>query len=61
MEESSSNNNTLSIVENVINIIFEGIFENDLVEMSRNIGNKVLLGAKVVNVELNEKDHQVDY
>ena len=41
--------------------IDRGIFENDLVEMSRKLGNDVLLDAKVENVEINEEAHQVTY
>ncbi len=41
--------------------IDRGVFENDLVGMSRKIGNDVLLGAKVENVDINDETHQVTY
>ena len=41
--------------------IDRGVFENDLVKMSRDIKNDVLLDAKVENVELGDDTHQVTY
>ena len=41
--------------------IDRGVFENDLVGMSRKLGNDVLLDAKVENVEINDENHQVTY
>jgi len=38
-----------------------GIFENDLIDMSRELGNEVLLGAKVENVDINDPTHSVSY
>ncbi|MDX2359663.1 MAG: FAD-dependent monooxygenase [Crocinitomicaceae bacterium] len=38
-----------------------GIFENDLIDMTRELGNEFLLGAKVENVDLGKETHQVKY
>jgi len=38
-----------------------GIFENDLVDMSSNLGNEVLLGGKVMAVEIGAQNHQITY
>jgi len=38
-----------------------GVFENDLIEMTKELGNQVLLGAKVVDVDLKEDAHNVTY
>lgn len=39
-----------------------GIFENDLVDMTRELGNEFLLGAKVENVDIDAKNnHSVTY
>lgn len=41
--------------------IDRGSFENDLINISREKGNTVLLNARVSNVELGEKEHQVSF
>ncbi len=41
--------------------IDRGSFENDLVGMSQKLGNEVILGAKVTNVDLDEEMHSVSY
>ena len=38
-----------------------GIFENDLVKMTRELGNEFLLGAKVVNADISPDGHEVTY
>jgi flavin-dependent dehydrogenase len=40
-----------------------GIFENDLIDLTRELGNEFLLGAKVENVEINTdgSNHEVKY
>jgi len=41
--------------------IDRGTFENELVYQNTDIGNEVLLGARVKNVELNEGGHEITY
>lgn len=41
--------------------IDRGIFENDLVKMTKELGNEMLLGAKVVNVDFGSENHNVTY
>ncbi len=38
-----------------------GIFENDLIEITKELGNDFLLGAKVENVDIGSTTHQVSY
>ena len=41
--------------------IDRGTFENELIRRSNEIGNTVVLGARVKDVELHEEDHSVTY
>ncbi len=38
-----------------------GIFENDLIDMTTELGNEFLLGAKVENVDIKDDAHSVSY
>ena len=41
--------------------IDRGIFENDLIKMNLELGNEVVTGAKVLNVEFGDENHQVEF
>ena len=41
--------------------IDRGIFENDLIKMNLELGNEVITGAKVLNVEFGDENHQVEF